>query len=200
MPIQVDVYIAGGMASGVLVRAAHLRDVLEGGRTLELDRVSWRGSADPVPRPVGTIPFPVDDILVAVAHHDPSLPVHATWHAIRLEMGPYVVQGELPTLPGFDPGRALTRPSGEFVMLRDVSLGLVGSTGEPIPIGAEGLVNRYGVDRVSADLMLGFFFPGAEMDGLDGGEPASEPEPSSAGAVGTSASSAAPTAPTTAAR
>jgi hypothetical protein len=26
------------------------------------------------------------------------------------------------------------------------------------------LVNRYGVDRVSADLMLGFFFPGAAMD------------------------------------
>lgn len=137
MPIQVDVYIAGGVASGALTRAAHLRDALESGRTLELERVSWRGLADPAPRPVGTIPFPIDDILVAVARDDPSLPVHATWHAIRLEMGPYVVHGELPTLPGFDPGRALTRPSGEFVMLRDVSLAFVAGATEPIPIGGE---------------------------------------------------------------
>ena len=35
--------------------------------------------------------------------------------AISLVVGPYIVAGELPTLPGFDPGRALTRPSGEFV-------------------------------------------------------------------------------------
>lgn len=178
VPIQVDVYIAGGVASGLLTQAAHLRDVLEGQRTLELERVAWRGLGDPAPRPVGTIPFPVDDILVAVARDDPSLPVHATWHAIRLEMGPYVVHGELPTLPGFDPGRALTRPSGEFVMLRDVGLALVAGTGEPTPIGSEALVNRYGVDRVTADLMLGFFFPGAEMDGLEASAAPEAGEPS----------------------
>jgi hypothetical protein len=27
------------------------------------------------------------------------------------------------------------------------------------------LVNRYGVERIRADLMLGFFFPGAAVDG-----------------------------------
>jgi hypothetical protein len=38
------------------------------------------------------------------------------------------------------------------------------------PEGAErlhvqALVNRYTVDAVEADIMLGFFFPGARMDG-----------------------------------
>ena len=41
-------------------------------------------------------------------------------------------------------------------------------------IGAHALVNRYGVERVEADLMLGFFFPGAAMDDLP-----DEPEPAS---------------------
>jgi hypothetical protein len=67
-------------------------------------------------------------------------------------------------MPGFDPGRALTRPTGEFVLLRDVRLELidrpdVGSVAMP-----HGFVNRYTVERVEADLMLGFFFPGAEVD------------------------------------
>ncbi len=72
----------------------------------------------------------------------------------------------MPTLPGFDPGRALTRPSGEFVLLRDVSVGRRTATGTatpPIPVGRHALVNRYGVESVACDLMLGFFFPGAEM-------------------------------------
>ena len=60
-----------------------------------------------------------------VSDDDPFIAAHAAWHAIELEVGPYTVSGDLPTLPGFDPGRALTRPSGEFVMLRDVRLGLV---------------------------------------------------------------------------
>ena len=32
-----------------------------------------------------------------------------------------------------------------------------------VPIGQEALVNRYSVERVEADIMLGFFFPGAAM-------------------------------------
>jgi len=43
-----------------------------------------------------------------------------------------------------------------------VSVGLLGEDAEGLsrPMA---LVNRYVVDRVEADLMLGFFFPGAEM-------------------------------------
>ncbi len=47
-------------------------------------------------------------------------------------------------------------------MLRDVKLGLLDDAGETIDCH-HAMINRYGVDRVSADLMLGFFFPGAAM-------------------------------------
>lgn len=176
MPIHVDAYITGGMASGVLARSGYLRDALEGGSSLDLERATWHAIDAGTPRPAGTVSIPIDDVLIAVADDDPSIPVHASWHAIRLEVGPYRVEGELPTLPGYDPGRALARPTGEFVMLRDVRVALVDDPGPGVGIGGHALVNRYGVERVTADIMLGFFFPGAAMDGLEAGdEPASVP-------------------------
>ena len=167
MPIRVDAYIAGGMASGVLARAGHLRELLETGASLDLERVTWNGIGEATGRPAGDLSLAVDDVLVAVADDDPTIPVHASWHAVRLELGPYRLEGELPTLPGYDPGRALTRPTGEFVMLRDVRMAMLDDPGEAVTIGQHALVNRYGVERVTADLMLGFFFPGAVMDGLE---------------------------------
>ncbi len=111
---------------------------------------------------------PCDDILVAVADDDPTLPVHAVWHHVHLDAGPYVVEGELATMPGFDPGRALTRPSGEFVLLRDVRLSRPGRPDvRRRRSGDHALVNRYAVERIRADLMLGFFFPGAETGAPD---------------------------------
>ena len=73
----------------------------------------------------------------------------------------------MPTLPGFDPGRALARPTGEFVLLRTSGVGPRRPGRRRHPAAA--LVNRYAVDRVAADLMLGFFFPGAEMVQTGGG-------------------------------
>jgi hypothetical protein len=69
----------------------------------------------------------------------------------------------MPTMPGFDPGRALARPTGEFVLLRDARIRLLDRDDAGEATAAELLVNRYAVDRVEADLMLGFFFPGAAM-------------------------------------
>src|SRR5258705_8808455 len=66
-------------------------------------------------------------------------------------------------MPGSDPGRALARPTGEFVLLRDVRIALGRDADGPAVAQAAAVVNRYVVDRVTADLMLGFFFPGAEM-------------------------------------
>ena len=66
-------------------------------------------------------------------------------------------------MPGFDPGRALARPTGEFVLLRDVRIALLDDADGPAVGQPSAFVNRYVVDRVAADLMLGFFFPGAEM-------------------------------------
>jgi hypothetical protein len=66
-------------------------------------------------------------------------------------------------MPGFDPGRALARPTGEFVLLRNVRIALIGDADGPAVVQPAAFVNRYVVDLVAADMMLGFFFPGAEM-------------------------------------
>jgi hypothetical protein len=67
-------------------------------------------------------------------------------------------------LPGFDPGRALTRPSGEFLLLRDIRLSVRERPEAGVALGDHALINRYTVDRIRADLQLGFFFPGAAVD------------------------------------
>ena len=106
----------------------------------------------------------------------PGIPVHADWHRIQLESGPYPVEGELATMPGFDPGRALTRPSGEFVLLRDVRLSVRVATRRPASrIGDHALVNRYAVDRIRADLMLGLLLPGRRRS-IRSAPPAGSPD------------------------
>ena len=50
MPIRVDAYMAGGVASGVLARVGTLREVLEVDGVLALERVYWQplhGQAGP---------------------------------------------------------------------------------------------------------------------------------------------------------
>ena len=163
MPIQVDAYLSGGIATGTFARAGQLRDFLETSSELPLAEASWQALDGATPGPSGDVTIASDDCLIVVSDDDPFIAAHAAWHSIELEVGPYTVSGDLPTLPGFDPGRALTRPSGEFVMLRDVRLGLVAAPETTIECH-HALVNRYGVDRVTADLMLGFFFPGAAME------------------------------------
>ena len=65
-------------------------------------------------------------------------------------------------MPGFDPARALARPTGSFVLLDHVTLSLAATPdGGSIEHGLA-WVNRYVVERVESDLELGFFFPGAE--------------------------------------
>jgi hypothetical protein len=174
MPITVDAYTVGGVASGVVTRPGHLREILEHDGQLTIEGVLWR-PLDGEPQRARDLTIASDDVLIATTQDDDSIPVHAQWHPIRLELGPYVVEGEMPTMPGFDPGRALTRPTGEFVLLRDVRLGrrdAIEAASAEFPIGHHALINRYVVESVSADLMLGFFFPGAEMIASDPDEPA----------------------------
>jgi hypothetical protein len=177
MPIRVEAYTADGIATGVLARSGRLRDVLETGGELLLERTTWYGLDGSSARPVGDLRLAPDDIHVVVGEETEDGPVHAQWHGITVDLGPYRLSGEMPTLPGFDPGRALARPTGEFVLLREVEIELLGRSDGGTARVAQALVNRYVVDRVEADLMLGFFFPGAEMV-LTGAR-----EVSSAGAV-----------------
>jgi hypothetical protein len=163
MSIQAEIYTAGGIGIGAVRGSGHLRDVLDGGATLAIEGAVWHPLDDSPPSQAGEVIVPPDDIHLATTEEGADLPVHAQWHDIALEVGPYRVTGQMPTMPGFDPGRALARPSGDFVQLRDVTIGLLA---EPPGSGLSrsmALVNRYVVDRVEADLMLGFYFPGAEM-------------------------------------
>jgi hypothetical protein len=180
MSIRVEIYTAGGIAVGVLSRASHLRDALEAGESVRIEAVTWHPLDETAAGQQADLILPPDDIHLATVEESEDLPVHAQWHDIVLDVGPYRVLGQLATMPGFDPGRALARPTGEFVQLRDVSVGLLAEDGEGLsrPMA---LVNRYVVDRVEADLMLGFFFPGAEMISTKSEEPifiTSTPSPS----------------------
>ena len=163
MPINVEAYLTGGIVSGTFARAGQLRDFLETSNELPLAGANWQAIDGVMTGPSGDISIASDDVLIVVSDDDPFIAAHAAWHNIVLDVGPYSVSGDLPTLPGFDPGRALTRPSGEFVMLRDVHVGLLADPTQAIDCH-HALINRYSVDRVQADLMLGFFFPGAAMD------------------------------------
>jgi hypothetical protein len=163
MPISVEIFAAGGIAVGVVARSAHLREVLESGEPVLLERATWHPLDDTPARPSGEVILAADDIFLATTDEIDDVPVHAQWHDIALNVGPYRVTGQMPTMPGFDPGRALARPTGEFVQLRDVSIGLIDERDDAGLTRAAALVNRYVVDFVQADLMLGFFFPGAAM-------------------------------------
>ncbi len=164
--IHVNAYTTGGMVSGTLARPGALKDALEDGRSITLEDPVWQALGPTNQPPAGSGSIATDDVLVAVGDEAPDLQVHMAWHHVRLESGPYTIEGELATMPGFDPGRALARPSGEFLLLRDIRLSVTDEPDGAIAVGDHALINRYAVERIQADLMLGFFFPGAAVDPL----------------------------------
>ena len=157
---MIDAFTAGGIVSGAVGQEWALRDALEAEQPVDLDRATWYplagGAAEKRPR----IHLESDEVLL-VCSPSQELPIHATWHAVDLDAGPYRITGELPTLPGFDPGRALARPGGPFVLLRDVRVEIVGRPDAGHVERPQAYVNRYAVERVAADIDLGFYFPGA---------------------------------------
>lgn len=179
MEVRVEAYTATGVVTGVLARAEHLREALDGTAGLVLREATAAGLDGAASSPRPELVLDVDEVILAASDEPVPDIGHAAWHEVALRAGPYRIDGELATMPGFDAGRAITRPTGEFVHLRDVRLGLL----ERPEIGAvpfaTGLVNRYLVDTVRSDLELGFFFPGAHVDeaappaGTDG--PAARP-------------------------
>ncbi|HVA87533.1 MAG TPA: hypothetical protein VNF73_14600 [Candidatus Saccharimonadales bacterium] len=103
----------------------------------------------------------VDDLLLVVARGTVT-PAHAAWHSLSVLVGPYVIRGELPSLPGFDPNRALARPGGSFILLGNVCIEAhAAQLGLEREEHAFAWVNRYAVEAIESDLELGFFFPGA---------------------------------------
>ena len=166
--MQVNAYTSGGMASGTLAHPGSLRDALEASDGLPLDGAAWQPLEAATSQSAGSMVIPIDDVLIAVADDDPDPPVHSAWHHVRLESGPYTVEGDLATMPGFDPGRALTRPSGEFILLHDIRLSVRDRPEAGVATGDHALINRFAVEHIQAELMLGFFFPGAAVDATGG--------------------------------
>lgn len=103
-----------------------------------------------------------DDILLIVTP-EPELNVHMARYAVMLEVGPYRVCGQLATHPGFDPARAIARPSSTFVALNEVTIEVLDHAVAGIVERPYLHVNRYAVERATSSLMLGHFFPGARL-------------------------------------
>jgi len=207
MPMRVEAYTATGIALGIVAPDGHLREHVDGLQELRIDESDWLPIDGSAGRRVGELQVPVDDLLVLVSDELGDVPGHAQWHAIDLDAGPFRIEGELSTMPGFDPGRALARPTGQFVLLRDVRITLLKDPEAGEATSAHALVNRYTVDRIAADIMLGFFFPGAAMSMTLGGAtttaagapasgPASPAAPSSAGSAAATTAPATPDAST----
>lgn len=164
MPIRFEAYTSDGVRRGVALGDARLGDLIELEREIQVTsgHLAPLDGSSPIADPPGGISLPTDDLFVVVAPPETPVIVHPAWHDVVLLCGPYLVTGRMPTMPGFDPARALARPTGEFVLLDHVRLARAtapdgGSIEHPLA-----WVNRYVVESVESDLELGFFFPGAE--------------------------------------
>ena len=139
-----------------------LGDLIAGGSSLVVRDAVVTPFNGPPERATGLSDVDVDDLMAIVATPDTLVPFHAVWHPIAVDAGPYRLRGELPSLPGFDPSRALARPTGAFILLGRVTVQLR-SEGSAAGLNEHPYVwvNRYCVDAVASALELGFSFPDA---------------------------------------
>lgn len=158
--MQIEAFTAGGIASGVVPPSWGIRDGLESEQPVDLHGVTWYPLAGGEAESRRHVHLEPDEMLV-LCSDEQDMPIHSAWHPVELDLGPYRITGELPTLPGFDPGRALSRPGGPFVLIRDVRLELLARPDAGRVERPHAFVNRYAVERVAADIDLGHYFPGA---------------------------------------
>lgn len=157
---QVEIFTPSGVVSGIAGRMPLVGDGPTLEQPLPIDEARWYPHDGAPPARRGSLSLLPDDILVVVTP-EPDVKVHANWYAVVVELGPYRVSGQLSTPPGFDPERAITRPGGSFVPLRDAVIELRSRPDAGAAERAYVQVNRFAVERVTSTLMLGFFFPGA---------------------------------------
>lgn len=115
-------------------------------------------------RPVnrGDVLVAPDEILLVVTDEH-EMTVHMSWYAITLVVGPYRVTASIGMMPGFDPERALARPGGTYIPLREATIELLGRSDVAPAERPHIAVNRYVVEHCDCSLMLGFHFPGAQF-------------------------------------
>ncbi len=161
MATDFEAYTAAGVLQARLVARDRLGDLLETMDSLAVERAALQPLDGSASESQARAVVEIDDLLLVVAPPDTSTPVHAAWHELVLEVGPYHVVAEMPTLPGFDPGRSLTRPGGPFVLLGRVAVSLVGAPALGEVEHDFAWVNRYAIETYEADIELGAYFPGA---------------------------------------
>ena len=164
-----EIYTPMGVLAGtadlapVTVDGPDLDAPLEMTDPLEVTDARWYplDGGEPGVRPL--VRVAPDDLLVVVTPA-PELKVHLTWYLIALDIGPYRVTGRLSTHPGFDPAKSISRPGGSFIPLSEVRIELIDQPEAGSAERPHVHVNRYAVERVRSTIMLGHYFPGAELE------------------------------------
>jgi hypothetical protein len=159
---QVEIFTPTGVLAGTTSRIPLTNDGSDLGSPLPIQEARWYPLDGTRAEQRGGVAVEPDDILLIVTA-EPELKVHMAWYSVALEVGPYRVSGRLATHPGFDPARAIARPSGSFVALSDVTIEVASHDRAASASRPYIHVNRYAVDRVTSTLMLGHFFPGAHL-------------------------------------
>ena len=160
--VEIEIFMPAGVLTGSTPDVPLSHDGADLDSPLELADARWYPIDGGPPTHRGDVQVEPDEILLMAAPEH-SIPVHMTWYSIALEVGPYRVSGSLPTMPGFDPERALSRPGHTYIGLRDATIQLVDREDVESATREHVQVNRYAVERVACNLMLGFFFPGASL-------------------------------------
>jgi hypothetical protein len=159
---DVEIYTPTGVVAGVTARVPLTTEGPDLTEPLAIGDARWYPLDGGKPSNSGDVRVQPDEVLLLVTE-EPDMTVHMNWFAITLEVGPYRVSASIAMMPGFDPDRALTRPGGAFIALRDATIELLD---RPEIAPAERVhihVNRYAVERVTSSLVLGFYFPGAQF-------------------------------------
>jgi hypothetical protein len=159
---QVEIFTPTGVVAGSALRGGGFVQAPDLRSPVAIERARWYPLDGSKPEHRGSVLVPPDDVLV-VASDEPDATIHATWYAVTVDIGPYRVSGRIPAPPGFDPTKALARPTGAFVAIRDASVELMNRSDAGLAKRSSVNVSRYAVERVESSLMLGFFFPGAEL-------------------------------------
>ena len=169
MSIALEAYTAEGLLTGGVAGPGRLADLLTKETAVSVEHAVITPFDGSPRRTQCRSSFETDDLLIVVVSPETVTPVHAVWHPVSVDLGPYRVRGALPSLPGFDPARAIARPSGSFVLLGRLTVELrEQGPSERADEHGFAYVNRYAVDAVESDISLAFYFPGALTAGSPG--------------------------------
>jgi hypothetical protein len=159
-----DVYVSGTYEG----TPAELHGLLDGGSLVELaevDLIPIVELTDGTPEHAPTGSIAADEILLAALPHDPdALHVHRVYYTVDLDVGLYAVTGEMAMLPGFDPGRALTRPASDFIDLREAEVRIATPSGAVEQAYEHLVVNRFAVEHVACEIDVTVWVPGATQE------------------------------------